>query len=194
MRDAVDQLFSSRHYGYCPGGTSILVETLLDADTSDDLSEAETAVERLAASGDEHRRFVLRHHGAAAEDAVGQGARRRCRLPRLSERYRAMATSLGFEGHMEWAEAMPITPVRPSAARIPENPVLRWSFGSVTVGRDLLPQPVINRGADGERKSATLTRRHGLKNRSLKRRPSHGRRPHASIPPRSSARPSGIRP
>ena len=37
-------------------------------------------------------------------------------------------------------------------------------------------------------------RRHGLKNRSLKRRLSHGRRPHASIPPRSSARPSGIRP
>jgi hypothetical protein len=23
------------------------------------------------------------------------------------DRYRAMATSLGFEGHMEWAEAMP---------------------------------------------------------------------------------------
>jgi len=38
------------------------------------------------------------------------------------------------------------------------------------------------------------TRRHGLKNRSLKRRPSQGRRPHASIPPRTSARPSGIRP
>jgi adenylate cyclase len=25
----------------------------------------------------------------------------------LRERYRAMATSLGFEGHMKWAEAMP---------------------------------------------------------------------------------------
>jgi adenylate cyclase len=23
------------------------------------------------------------------------------------DRYRAMATSLGFEGHMKWAEAMP---------------------------------------------------------------------------------------
>ena len=23
------------------------------------------------------------------------------------DRYRALATSLGFEGHMEWAEAMP---------------------------------------------------------------------------------------
>jgi hypothetical protein len=23
------------------------------------------------------------------------------------DRYRAMATSLGFEGHMQWAEAMP---------------------------------------------------------------------------------------
>jgi adenylate cyclase len=25
----------------------------------------------------------------------------------LRDRYRAMATSLGFEGHMKWAEAMP---------------------------------------------------------------------------------------
>jgi len=25
----------------------------------------------------------------------------------LVNRYRAMATSLGFEGHMKWAEAMP---------------------------------------------------------------------------------------
>ncbi len=25
----------------------------------------------------------------------------------LKERYRDMATSLGFEGHMKWAEAMP---------------------------------------------------------------------------------------
>jgi adenylate cyclase len=25
----------------------------------------------------------------------------------LRDRYRALATSLGFEGHMQWAEAMP---------------------------------------------------------------------------------------
>ena len=37
MRDAVDQLFSSRPYGYCLAATSILVETLLEADTSNDL-------------------------------------------------------------------------------------------------------------------------------------------------------------
>jgi hypothetical protein len=55
MREAVDQLFSSRHYAYCLGATSILVETLLEADTSTDLSEAETAIDRLAASVKEHQ-------------------------------------------------------------------------------------------------------------------------------------------
>ena len=42
-----------------------------------------------------------------------------------------------------------------SAARILENPDRRSSFGSMTFGRDRLPQPVINRGADRERKRPT---------------------------------------
>lgn len=42
--------------------------------------------------------------------------------------------------------------------------------------------------------SSGSERCYGLKNKFLKRNPSHGRRPFAEIPPRSSARPSGIRP
>jgi adenylate cyclase len=55
MREAVDQLFSCRHYAYCLGATSILVETLLQADTSNDLAEAVTAIDRLAASVEEYQ-------------------------------------------------------------------------------------------------------------------------------------------
>ena len=106
MRDAVDQLFSSRHYGYCLGATSILVETLLEADTSDNLSEAETAIDRLAASGDEHQPIrdimVLRLRTLLAKARRDDAAYRDYR-----DRYRDMAKSLGFEGHIAWAEAMP---------------------------------------------------------------------------------------
>jgi hypothetical protein len=105
MRDAADQLFASRHYGYCPGATNLLTETLLEAGTSDDLSEAQTAIDRLAASGDEHQPLrdimVLRLRallaGACGDDEA---------YPDLRDRYRAMANSLGYEGHMAWADAM----------------------------------------------------------------------------------------
>ena len=106
MRDAVDQLFSSRYYGYCLGATNILVETLLEADTINDLSEAETAIDRLAASVEEHQPIrdimVLRLRTLLAK-ARGDDAAYRD----LRERYRAMANSFGYEGHMAWAEAMP---------------------------------------------------------------------------------------
>jgi class 3 adenylate cyclase len=106
MRDALNQLFSSRHYGYCPGATSILVETLLDAGTSNHLSEADTAIDRLSASGDEHQPIrdimVLRLKTLLAKARKDDDAYRD-----LRDRYRAIANSNGYEGHMAWAEAMP---------------------------------------------------------------------------------------
>jgi hypothetical protein len=84
--------------------------------------------------------------------------------------------------------------ITPSAARSPENPGPRWSFGSATAEQDRVPQPVINRVPMVVARGRCDERPHGLKKRSLKRRPSHGRRPNASIPPRSSARLSDIRP
>jgi hypothetical protein len=40
-------------------------------------------------------------------DGHNLGARRRRHYRDYRDRYRAMATSLGFEGHMQWAEEMP---------------------------------------------------------------------------------------
>jgi hypothetical protein len=87
--------------------TGVLVETLLDRGDDDDVSEAESAIERLAeAPADEGlvirdiwllrlRALLARAHGDAAAYAD------------FPDRYRAMATSMGLEGHMKWAEAMP---------------------------------------------------------------------------------------
>ena len=71
-----------------------------------DLAEAQEAIDWLA--------NLPAHQGSAVLDitllrsarAAGPGPRRRCRLPGLGDRYRAMAKSLGFEGHIDWAEAM----------------------------------------------------------------------------------------
>ena len=70
------------------------------------MAEAEAAIERLAAAPADDglvireiwlsrlRALLAKPHG----DEAGYRDYR--------DRYRAMATSLGFEGHMKWAEAM----------------------------------------------------------------------------------------
>jgi len=87
--------------------TGVLVETLLDGGADGDVAEAEAAIERLAAAPSDDglalrdiwllrlRALLARAHGDAAAYA------------QLRDRYRDMATSLGFEGHIAWAEAMP---------------------------------------------------------------------------------------
>ena len=91
--------------GPCCDG--VLVETLLDHGAESDVAEAEAAMKRLAAApADEGlviREVWLRRLRALLARARGdEAAYRDCR-----DRYRALATSLGFEGHMKWAEAIP---------------------------------------------------------------------------------------
>ena len=83
------------------------METLLDRGTDSDVAEAQAAIERfLTAPADEglviREVWLLRLHALLAR-AHGDEARYR----EYRDRYRDMATSLGFEGHIAWAEAMP---------------------------------------------------------------------------------------
>ena len=108
MRAAVDHMFRQ---GQLPQwgipATGVLVETLLDRGAEDDVAEAEAAIERLAAApaddGLVMRDIWLLRLRALLARAHGDDARYR----EYRDRYRDMATSLGFEGHMKWAEAMP---------------------------------------------------------------------------------------
>ena len=86
--------------------TGVLVETLLDRRAEGDVAEAEAAIERLAAAPADDDLAVrdiwllrLRALLAPARDDAAAYAHFR-------DRYRAMAESLGFEGHIAWAEAM----------------------------------------------------------------------------------------
>jgi class 3 adenylate cyclase len=107
LREAVDDLFYAGQLWSCILATGLLVETLLDRGAGSDVAEAEAAIERLAeAPADEGlvmreiwllrlRALLARAHGDTEADK------------QLRDRYRAMARTLGFEGHIAWAEAMP---------------------------------------------------------------------------------------
>jgi hypothetical protein len=108
MRATVDDLFRDGQlllWGI--PATGVLVETLLDRGAKRDVAEAEAAVIRLADAPAEEGLVIrdiwlLRLHALLARAHADDTAYRDYR-----DRYRAKAKFLDFEGHMEWAEAMP---------------------------------------------------------------------------------------
>jgi len=107
MRAAVDHLFrEGRLLFWGVAATGVLVQTLLDRGTDADVAEAEAAIERFAAAPAEEglviRDIWLLRLRALLARAHGDNVAYRD----LVSRYRAMAESLGFEGHIDWAEAM----------------------------------------------------------------------------------------
>ena len=107
MEAAVDELVrEGQLLSWGIPATGVLVETLLDRGAEADVAEAETAIERLAATpagdGLAIRDIWLLRLRALLARARGDDVAYRD----LVSRYRAMAESLGFEGHIAWAEAM----------------------------------------------------------------------------------------
>jgi hypothetical protein len=107
MRATVDHLFrEGRLLLWGIAATGVLVETLLDRGADGDVAEAEAAIIRLAdAPADDGlviRDIWLLRLRALLAKAHGDAA-----YCDYRDRYRAMATKLGFEGHMKWAEDMP---------------------------------------------------------------------------------------
>jgi hypothetical protein len=106
IRQAVDELHQRGQLGYGVWGTDALVETLLDRGAEGDLAEAQEAFDRLASlsadDGSAMREITLMRLRALLARARGDDVAHRD----LVNRYRKMAESLGFEGHIAWAEAM----------------------------------------------------------------------------------------
>jgi ATP/maltotriose-dependent transcriptional regulator MalT len=107
MRQAVDELHQAGRPFFGVWGTGVLVETLLERGAEGDLAEAREAIDRLANlsadDGSAMREITLLRLRALLARADGDETAYR----NYRDRYRALATSLGFEGHMKWAEAMP---------------------------------------------------------------------------------------
>jgi adenylate cyclase len=106
-RAVVDELFDSGGSIWCALATNVLVESVICRGGDGDLEDAHAAIDRLAAVPTDPgfvlneiwllrlRALLARAHGdeTGYRDYWG--------------RYRTMATSLGFEGHIAWAEALP---------------------------------------------------------------------------------------
>jgi class 3 adenylate cyclase len=107
MRAAVDDLVrEGQLLVWGIPATAVLVQTLLDRGAEGDVAEAEAAIERLrAAPGDAGlviRDIWLLRLRALLARARGDAAA----YAHFRDRYRHMAGTLGFEGHIAWAEAM----------------------------------------------------------------------------------------
>jgi hypothetical protein len=106
MRQAVDELHQAGRLGEGVWGTGVLVKTLLDGGAEGDLAEAQEAIDRLAK--------LRADQGSAMLDITLLRLRALLARARSDEmgyrdyrdRYRAMAKSLGFEGHIAMAEEM----------------------------------------------------------------------------------------
>jgi class 3 adenylate cyclase len=108
MCAAVDQLVHERQLlAWGTPATGVVVETLLDRAAEGDVGEAEAAIDRLAAAPADvgmviRDIWLLRLRALLARARGDEAAYRDYR-----DRYRAMATELDLEGHIELAEAMP---------------------------------------------------------------------------------------
>jgi hypothetical protein len=108
LRAAVDHLSrEGQLLGWGIPATGVPVQTLLECGTDGDVAEADAAIERLAtAPADEglaiREIWLLRLRALFARAHGDDTAYRDYR-----DRYRDMARTLGFEGHIDWAETMP---------------------------------------------------------------------------------------
>ena len=107
MRSAHDLLFERGQFAWGVVASAVFVGTLLDRGGEGDLAEAEAVTDRMATAPLEMAPecldlWLLRTRAMLADACGDESVYRDYR-----DRYRATATALGFEGHMEWAEAMP---------------------------------------------------------------------------------------
>ncbi len=105
-RAAVEQEYACGDVLHLGSGTATLVSALLRRGGPIDLQEAQAAIDRLAAVPTEpgfvlHDVWLLRMRALEARVRGDEPAYREYR-----DRYRAMANSLGFEGHINWASEM----------------------------------------------------------------------------------------
>ena len=108
MRATTDHLFrQGQLLAWAIPATGVLAETLLDRGDANDVAEAEAAIERLATAPTDSDSpvldILLLRLRALLARAHGDEATYR----ELADRYLHIARTLGYEGHIAWAEAMP---------------------------------------------------------------------------------------
>ncbi|HUB58196.1 MAG TPA: cyclase, partial [Mycobacterium sp.] len=107
LRTAADHLFrDGRLRGWGIPATGVLVETLLDRGADGDVAEAEAAIDRLGAARTGASLAVRDIWPLRLRALLAWAQGDTAAYAQLRDRYRDMAKTLGFEGHIEWAGAM----------------------------------------------------------------------------------------
>jgi hypothetical protein len=106
MRKAVDESHPAGRLGFGVWGTGVLVETLLQRGAEGDLAEAQQVIDRLANLPATDGWAMLEITLLRLRTLVARARGDDVAYQDLVSRYRGMAESLGFEGHIAWAEAM----------------------------------------------------------------------------------------
>jgi hypothetical protein len=141
LRAAVDDLFQAGQFAWCIPPTGMFVETLLTRGGEADLREAQTEIERFAASPNHEmvdREIWLLRLRALLAGARGDEAGYRDFL----HQHRAMATRLGRLGHMAMSDSWTVRAAAAGASRIisasakmSRNPLLNRLIQFSTVPR-----------------------------------------------------------
>lgn len=87
--------------------SALLVESLLKRGAVGDIVEAQDVTDRLAAVRADVALVVRDVMVLRLRTMIAKARGDEPTYQELRDRYRATAASLGFEGHMKWAEAMP---------------------------------------------------------------------------------------
>jgi hypothetical protein len=108
IRTALDDLIrEGKVLAWGIPATGVLVETLVDRGTESDVAEAEATIERLAAAPADDDLVVRDIWLLRLRAQLARARRDETGYRDFRDRYRDMAKTLGFEGHIAWAEAMP---------------------------------------------------------------------------------------
>jgi adenylate cyclase len=106
LRAGLDSMYDIELFSFCPWGTEVFVEGLLQDGTEGHLAEASAALDRLAAIPELHDSaycdlVLLRSRALVARARSDHDG-----YQDFAVRYRDMATSLGFEPQIAMAEEM----------------------------------------------------------------------------------------
>jgi adenylate cyclase len=106
-RSALDDLYTGGGSINCPPVATVLVQSLLARGTDSDVQEARAAIDRLAtASTTDPGMALIEVTSLRLKALLAHAHGDEAGYTELRDRYRALARDLGYEGHMEWADAM----------------------------------------------------------------------------------------
>ena len=101
----LDQSFNWGSVTWCIPATKWLVESMLTDPDVDDVQEAQAAIDRLATARADDG-FVARDTMLFGRAVLAHARGDEVAYRDYRDRYRALATEFGFDGHIAWAEEM----------------------------------------------------------------------------------------